>query len=214
MKKKFNLDDIALVPNEMVCEYWYKNLPPYKLYLADRSLISSGHLDKSNAFTVELNLIYGSSNIIVNNHHGIKTVVLVYRKDVDLTKSDIDHLIYELSPSPDRPPMYKLKPIDTDKYRVRIDWKEVRRKRPTVKSAARQTPTVHQIKRSDNVGVLGWAIAMVTTALTFMGLVRWVRDMPILYAMGDITSMMMLSLIIISLMVVNVYMIRVAANKA
>lgn len=214
MKKKINWDNIALVPNEMVFE-GEESLAPYKMYLVDRSLISSGRLDSSNAKALEINVLYDSSNIIINEHHGIKTVVLVYRKDVGLTKSDIDYLISGLSHIPDRPLKYEVNPISSDKYIVRINWKEVRRKIAAAKKpAAIQTPTAQQIKRADNVGALGWAVAAITTVLTFMGLVRWVRDMPILYEMGDITSMVMLSLIIISLMVVNVYMIRVAANKA
>lgn len=212
MKKKINWDNIALVPNEMVFE-GEESLAPYKMYLVDRSLISSGRLDSSNAKALEMNIVYGNSNIIINNHHGIKTVVLVYRKDVGLTKSDIDYLISGLSHIPDRPLKYEVNPISSDKYIVRINWKEVRRKMAAKKSAA-ITPTVRQIKRTDNVGALGWAVAAITTVLTFVGLLRWVRDIPILYEMGDITSMVMLSLIVISLMAVNVYMIRVAANKA
>lgn len=126
-QKKINWDDIVLVPNEMVYEKESEeNLPPYKLYLVDRSLIVSGGLDMmSNAITLEINIIYDNHHFIVNNHHGIKTIVLTYRKDVRLTKSDIDYLISELSSSSDN--KHRCKPVELDKYFVNINWKEVKK---------------------------------------------------------------------------------------
>lgn len=126
-KQKINWDDIALVPNEMVYEKeTEKNLPPYKLYLVDRSLIASGGLDMmSNAIVLEITVIYDNHHFIVNNHHGIKTIVLTYRKDVCITKSDIDYLITELSSSSDN--KHRCKPVELDKYFVNINWKEVKK---------------------------------------------------------------------------------------